>query len=405
MTWAVRETCRLCGGKDLPTVLELAPTPPANEFVKHDDPAQDPIPLYLAQCADCGHVQLPVVVNPNRLFSNYVYVSGTSPAFVQHFKTYAEETVKDLNLQPGSLVVDIGSNDGTLLREYQRLGMRVLGVDPAKRIAARATHSGITTLPEFFTRETARKILDSYGDASLVVANNVFAHADDLEEIAMGARDLLRNKRGSFLFEVSYLVHVIQRTLFDTIYHEHLSYHTLAPLVPFFDRLRMSLVDAQIVETHGGSVRCRVDTGGGINQSDRLSGLIKVERAEMANQPFTRLKAQIDEAGYRVRAFFKAARLRHLKVAGYGAPAKMTTLAHQFRITKEDVRYVVDDSVWKQGLLSPGTRIPVVSPAYLAKDQPDSVFVFAWNFAQQIAAKLPDMAGRIVTPLPTYQVM
>ncbi len=404
--WRTRTDCRLCGAARLGTVLELAPTPPANEFVREDDQPQELIPLYLARCADCGHVQLPVVVDPERLFRNYVYVSGTSPAFVRHFREYAEEAVTLLGLKPNDLVVDIGSNDGTLLREFKRLGMRVLGVDPARAIAEEATQAGIPTWPEFFTRDTAARIRWEHGEAALVVANNVFAHADDLRTIAFGVRDLLSPSRGCFAFEVQYLVDLVQKTLFDMVYHEHLSYHSLGPLVRFLDSVGMAMVDAQRVPTHGGSVRCFVAPRRAQKPTARLASLLGDEAAALALSvdPWGDLRRRIDDAGEKLRGLLMVERQAGRQVAGYGAPAKLTTLCHQFGVTRADISYVVDDSPWKQGLLAPGTRIPVVAP-FSAKHAPDAFVVFAWNFADSIAARLRTSGyrGKIVAPLPEYK--
>ncbi len=378
MSHRIRKDCRLCGSTDLTTVLELAPTPPANEFLSADFTGeQDTFPLYLVQCKACDHVQLPVVVDPERLFRNYVYVSGTSPAFVAHFEKYAQAMIREHGLSPGDLVVDIGSNDGTLLRFFQNAGMRVLGIDPAEAIAGKATESGIETWPCFFDRKSARSIHEQYGAAALIVANNVFAHADDLREIALGVRDLLDPARGRFVFEVQYLGDLVEKTLFDMVYHEHLSYHHLAPLLPFFDSMAMTLVDVEHVDTHGGSIRCTVSPRKGRPQSDRLAGMLKVEQAALAGEPFGKLRRRIDETGDKVRAFF--AEHADRAVYGYGAPAKLTTLTHQFGISSVVLDNVIDDSPWKQGLLTPGTRVPVMPASYLATHPPDSVMVFAWT--------------------------
>lgn len=405
MSWVVRNHCRLCGSASLETVLELSPTPPANEFVKAEDPAQELIPLYLARCGGCGHVQLPVVVSPERLFRNYVYVSGTSPSFVEHFRAYAEDCVRSLEMRPGDLVVDIGSNDGTLLKQFK--GMRGVGVDPAEAIALQANAAGVPTYVGFFDRKIAQQIrFDTGSQAALVTANNVFAHADDLRSIALGVRDLLAPERGRFVFEVQYLVDLVEKTLFDMVYHEHLSYHSLGPLVPFFDSIGMSLVDAQGVPTHGGSVRCVVSPHRGEVQSSRLKSILESETRALALSvdPWGDLRKRIDTAGDQLRSFIESERREGREVAGYGAPAKLTTLCYQFGISNRDIDYIVDDSPWKQGLLSPGARIPVVAP-YARDHAPDTFVIFAWNFADQIAAKLRagGFRGKIVAPLPKFK--
>lgn len=395
--WRVRATCRLCGCPNPRKVLELAPTPPANAFCKtaEEARAQEKIPLYLARCVACGHVQLPVVVDPEVLFRNYVYVSGTSPSFVEHFKRYMLNEGSGLKMC--DLVVDVGSNDGTLLKLFQNYYCcRVLGVDPAQKIAAEATAAGIPTLPTFFGRELATLIREQHGPAALITANNVFAHADSLTEIALGARDLLADD-GRFVFEVQYLVDLVEGGLFDMVYHEHLSYHHVAPLIPFFRRLHMSLVDVERVPTHGGSIRCTVRVGEHY-ASASVAELVKMEREVLAD-PWPEMSHKVMRARDDLLIEFNSFGER---VVGYGAPAKMATLCHAFGIDSAEVVYVVDDSPWKCGLYCPGTGIPVLGE--LGPDV-DTVIVFAWNFAQQIAAKLraAGFTGRIVRPLPTME--
>src|SRR5215469_16163821 len=251
-----RKTCRLCGGPRLISVLELAPTPPANAFVPREElgKTQQRFPLDVFFCEDCTHAQLLDVVDPSVLFENYVYVSGTSPSFVAHFESYARGIMEQFRPQPGGLVLDIGSNDGTLLRFFQKAGMKVLGIDPARNIAQEATRNGIPTLATFFNPQLAKQLRGEHGPASVITANNVFAHIDNLEGVVEGIRTLLAPD-GVFVFEVSYLSDVFEKTLFDTIYHEHLDYHSVKPLVPFFRRLGMELIEAQRVSSHGGSLR------------------------------------------------------------------------------------------------------------------------------------------------------
>lgn len=400
MSYRVRPDCRLCGGAELHTVLTLASAPPANEFKETAAAAQalERFPLYLVQCETCGHVQLPVVVDPERLFSNYVYVSGTSQAFVKHFSEYADW----LNLDEGAFVVEIGSNDGTLLKALKERGARVLGIDPARAIAEKATAAGIQTVPQFFTLKLAKSLLGLHGRAKVVIANNVFAHADDLRDVAEGALSLL-DEGGRFVFEVQYLPDMLAGGLFDMIYHEHLSYHTLGPLVRFFGSLDAKLVDAVSVPTHGGSVRCTVQRSG--EQSANLRAMLDAEKVA-EHDPWPKFKERIDDAGRALRGWIRERRGKSHRVVGYGAPAKLTTLCHEFDISIDDVACIVDDSPWKQGLYAPGTGMLVISPDTFARtieaDDDIDVVVFAWNFAKQIAAKLfgDGFEGRIVTPLP-----
>lgn len=424
--FTTRATCRLCWGTNLRRVLDLPATPLANEFLPGDrhplraPKPQDEFPLYLASCASCGHVQLPVVVDPERLFREYVYVSGTSPVFVDHFRRYAETTFDQLHLEPGDFVIDIGSNDGTLLREYQKLGTKVLGIDPALEIARRATESGIETWPRFFQGHVIERILAEKGPAKLVVANNVFAHADDLEGFALGVKEILE-PGGHFVFEVSYLVDVLRKTLFDTIYHEHLSYHSVEPLYHFFARLGMSLVDAQRVDTHGGSIRVIVQAMSGVAYSENARELMGEEQMLfLATNPtpiFASFASTIAERGRELRAEIEKVKAAGGNVAGYGAPAKATTLLRTFGI-EDLLDFVVDDSPHKQGRYLPGGKLRVVpigaldkgaSEGWLRKEWPEAVVVLAWNFADSIVkqrlASYRATGGKCIVPLPTVEVI
>ena len=235
-TFYRRVDCRLCGGRDLRLVFSLNPTPPANAFLdKPDyDSREERYPLDLFFCLSCNHVQLLDVVDPEVLFRNYVYVSGTSQSFVNHFDEYASTVIDKFGIPTNSLILDIGSNDGTLLQKFKDRKMRVLGIDPATDIASVASDAGIDTWPLFFSPKVANEILEKIGHPEVVTANNVFAHSDELSSILSGIKMLLR-PNSIFVFEVSYLLDVFEKNLFDTIYHEHLAYHSVGPLVKFFD--------------------------------------------------------------------------------------------------------------------------------------------------------------------------
>lgn len=403
MNYWLRKDCRLCLSPHLELVLELKDTPLANEFVSPEavNVVQQTYPLYLCQCQACGHVQLPVVVDPSMLFVNYVYVSGTSPSFVEHFRRYAKSIIAQHKLKRGDLVVEVGSNDGTLLRFFKEAGMRVLGVDPAQKIAAAASLAGIETRCDFFDRRVAAEIKSELGEATLVLANNVFAHADDLHEIALGIRDLVDEKRGAFVFEVQYLIDLVENTLFDMIYHEHLSYHSLKPLVSFFNELGMSVVDVERVPTHGGSVRVTASPIRNVSPSVRVNDLLALEHIVLQSNAFSAMEIKIDQARQSLAA---ALNKENGRIVGYGAPAKMTTLMFHFGLNKDKIDCVIDDSPWKQGLLTPGLHLPVRSPALLdiPSNKPDCIVIFAWNFAAQIAAKFPSYKGKFIAPLPTF---
>ncbi len=406
-----RSTCRLCGGKSLTSVLSLTPTPPGNAFVTADavGKPQRTFPLEVFFCQTCAHAQLLDVLDPRLLFENYVYVSGTSAEFVKHFEDYAARVLSDFKPPSGSLVIDIGSNDGTLLGFFKSAGMSVLGVDPARHIARQASRRGIETINQFFTPDLAARIRAQKGSAAIVTANNLLAHVDDLKGVVEGVRGLLADD-GVFVFEVSYLMDVLQKTLFDTIYHEHLDYHSVIPLKRFFAANAMELIAAQRLPTHGGSLRGTAQLTGGPRGGDgSVEKLIGAEERFGLDRVETLLgfATKIDTIRRELVTLLGDLKAEGRKIAAFGAPAKATTLMYHFGIGPEIIDFIADDSPLKQGLYSPGLHIPVVSGAEIARRRPDYLVILAWNFAAPIMAKnkaFHDGGGRFILPLPEVRV-
>jgi SAM-dependent methyltransferase len=407
-----RSTCRLCGGTHLTMVLGLAPTPPANAFVpaaELDEP-QERFPLDLFFCHDCAHVQLLDVVDPRVLFENYVYVSGTSPVFVRHFQAYADDVIARFRVPAGSLVVDVGSNDGTLLSCFAQAGMRVQGIDPARDIAADATARGIPTIADFFTPALATQIRADKGAAKVVTANNVFAHVDDLTGVVDGIRAVLDDD-GVFVFEVSYLVDVFEKTLFDTIYHEHLAYHSVQPLIRFLAANGMELIEALRVDSHGGSLRGVAQLQGGphplgqsVAEAVALERRLGLDKAET----FLDFARDIDERKRQLGDLLRGLKADGKRIAGFGAPAKATTLLYHFDLGPDIIDFIIDDSPLKQGLFTPGMHIPVLPGSAIAEKKPDYLVVLAWNFAQPIIEKnagFREAGGKFIVPLPQVEVV
>jgi SAM-dependent methyltransferase len=406
-----RSTCRLCGGAALRKVLALAPTPPANAFVTEAERAvpQPLLPLDIWLCEGCGHVQLLDVVDPRVLYTHYLYVSGTSPVFVRHFEQYAQYVRTQFKPAPGSLMVDIGSNDGTLLRFFKDAGHRILGVDPAEEIGEASRRAGIPTLSAFFDEGLAERIVQEHGRAAVVTSNNLVAHIDDLASFMRGVARLLAPD-GVFLFEVSYLVDVFEKTLFDTMYHEHLDYHTVEPLARFFASCGLQLIEALRVDTHGGSLRGVVQLSGGPRKlGASVAELVAHERALRLRDPATLegFGARIAKVGGELTALLRKLKGEGKHIAGFGAPAKLTTLMYHFGITREFLDFVIDDSPLKQGRFTPGMHIPVLPAQALYDRKVDYVVVLAWNFAEPIMKKHSawrEAGGRFIVPLPTVEI-
>ncbi len=406
-----RNNCRLCESKNLKLCFNLESTPPANAFVNKQEISKKQIkfPLDIYFCEDCFHVQLLDIVDPKILFENYVYVSGTSPVFIKHFEEYANYILEKFPQKVNSLVLDIGSNDGTLLHFFKEKNLKILGIDPAKEICQKANSQEIETLNNFFSYEFSKHIKQKYGEVGIITANNVFAHVDELKDFIQGVKNLL-SKDGIFVFEVSYLVDVIQKLLFDTIYHEHLSYHSVISLISFFNDNDMELIEAIHIDTHGGSLRGivklkngRYEVGKSVEKCIKLETELGLNKLKTYKEFFERLNIRKNE----LQELFKKLKADNKTIVGFGAPAKATTFMYQFGIDQNIIDFIIDDSPLKQGLFSPGMHIPVYSSEKLYLEKPDYVVILAWNFSQSIMnkhVKYKELGGHFIVPLPKLEI-
>lgn len=400
------ENCRLCLGQLSNPKLKFPPTPLANEFVKSKEP-QDLFPLEICVCEKCGHYQLNETIDPERLFRNYLFVAGTSPVNVQHFKQYAEHMVKKFDLKPGNRILDIASNDGTLLKEFKKLNMSILGIDPARNLAEEATKNGIPTIPEFFTEEFANDILEKHGQFNLITANNVFAHIPDMIGFAKGVKKLLK-PNGVFSFEVSYFADVCDYLLFDTAYHEHSSYHTLQPLFSFFKTHGMQLFDAERISNHGGSARIfvrliRNDVYQELHSQQQMNISNFLVQENKISEKVSRLQKDIKLLGYELREKLQNIKNKGKSIAIYGVPAKATTLMYALGIDASMIDFAVDDAPLKQGTFTPGNHIPVLPSSAIYEKKPDYLLILAWNFADSIMKNhqlFADQGGHFIVPIP-----
>lgn len=406
-----RNNCRLCGGYDLEVVLELAPTPLADSYLSAEQlgKVQSTYPLDLFLCHNCGFSQLLDVVHPQVIYYDYIYETKSSLGLVEHFQGYANEVLNDIRPANGSLVVDIGSNDGTLLKFFQSGGMRVLGIDPAHEIASRATESGIETWPMFFTSELVRKIKNERGAATIITSNNLFANVDDLASMTEGIRELLAQD-GVFVFESFYLADLMQNMVFDFIYHEHLSYFSVKPLDAFFRRYGMELIDAKRIPTKGGSLRYTVQlVDGPRNMSPSIAKLIDFEsnlgldRIE-TYQTFTK---RINKVKNELLTLLSDLKAQGKTIIGYGASATSTTLIYHFGL-RDMLSFIADDNPQRHNLFSPGHHIPVLSPQVIYEQKPDYILILAWRYYEPIVKKHPaylEQGGHFIVPLPRVEVI
>lgn len=409
-TYHTVRTCRICGSRELTMVLALGETPLANAFIRPQDreTSESRFPLELLRCAVCGLVQLSVVVRPEILFRHYLYASSASPPIVSHFEAYADEVARRF-APPSSLVVEIGSNDGVLLRPLRARGLQVLGIEPATNLARAANAVSLETWNEFFAVDVARRIAAERGPANAVLANNVLAHIDDLEALLRGL-DVLLDDRGVFVAEFPYLRNLIENVEYDTIYHEHLSYFSLAPLERLFARVGMELFDIKQLPIHGGSLRIFVGRAGRHAATPAVEELRGAEaRAGLADPAvYERFAACVRESREALRDLLLRLRGAGKRVAALGATAKGNTLLNYCGIGPEVVEYVADSTPLKQGLLTPGMRIPVRPERVIRDDRPDFTLLLAWNYAEAIVERFGDYiaaGGRFIHPIPLARVM
>jgi SAM-dependent methyltransferase len=349
------------------------------------------------------------VVSPERLFRDYVYVSGTSNTLRNHFQALAKEVKESFALDHDSLVVDIGSNDGTLLKCFDALGIKTLGVEPATNIAKIARGHGIETINDFFTEKTALDIAETR-TAKAILATNVFAHVDDLDGFVRGV-DVLLEDDGVFVIEVPYLLDLLQKMLFDTIYHEHLSYFALGPLTKLFERFHMRIVNVKRIQSHGGSVRIYVSRSSSeIAPNESVERLLGQEKQSGLSHrsTYADFASQVSVTKGKLVSMLGQLKSEGKRIVGYGAPAKGNTLLNYCNIGANVLEYIVDESPLKHGLYTPGMHVQVLPTTHLRKDKPDYALLLAWNYAKEIFEREQEFqrnGGKFIIPIPDPKVV
>ena len=405
--------CRLCGKPLARTFANLGMSPLANSFVSASNANRmEPFyPLHAYVCESCWLVQLAEFEEPQSIFGDYLYFSSFSSSWLQHAERYAQAMIERFGLGAQSLVVEIASNDGYLLQYFARENVGILGVDPAANVVQTAVDRGIPTECAFFGEATAQHLRERGVQADLMAANNVLAHVPNIHDFLEGFRVLLA-PGGVVTFEFPHLLQLMRHSQFDTIYHEHFSYLSLLVVERALSDHGLAVFDVEELPTHGGSLRVfarhRANTALG-----QTSAVDKV-RADEAGYGLNRLDPYLSFAERTVAIkcdvldFLVAARRRGETVVGYGAPAKGNTLLNYCGVGPELLRFTVDRSPHKQGLLLPGTRIPICSPDDIRATKPDFVLILPWNLRDEIVAQMPELrewGGRFVVPIPEVRIL
>jgi len=406
-----RARCRGCEAALPRPFLDLGRTPLANAFVRPEDAAapEPTFPLAVAHCPRCQLVQLTDVVPAEALFSEYVYFSSYSDTALAHARATADALVERLGLGRHSRVLEIASNDGYLLQHFLARGVRVLGVEPAANVAAVAAARGIPTVSRFFGRPIVPEIRARFGAADLVIGNNVLAHVATVNEFLCAVAACLA-REGSAIFEFPYVADLLDGVQFDTIYHEHVFYYSLSAVAALARRAGLDVVDAVHQPIHGGSLRVFLRHAGTAPATEAVAARLAHERAIGLSDParYAEFRHAVAALQEELRTLLQTLRAAGKRIAAYGAPAKGNTLLNTSGIGRDLIEFTVDRSPHKQGLLTPGVRLPVRAPDALIAEMPDYTLILPWNIAEEIVAQQSAYVargGRFVVPIPKPRVL
>lgn len=402
--------CRVCGNSRLKLGLDLGFLPLANSFLSAER-ARDPTPeqrypLRVYYCQDCSLIQLIDIVNKEEMFGDYAFLTSASKTALTHFDEYADEMSRRLSLNSTDLVVDIGSNDGTLLKSFQRRGAQIMGIEPARNLAARCSAEGIPTLNEYFGPETVSKI--GKHKARLITANNVVSHVNDLNGFMDSVSEAL-SRDGLFAFEVPWVVDVIRHNNFDIIYHEHLSYFGFKPISELFKKHNLDLIDLQhFSNIHGGTLRGIVANSDSPLKSETVKRTFDRENREANFESLEGFARRVLEIKHKLSQLLLELKRKGKTIIGYGAPAKATILLNYCSIDRSILDFVTDTTPLKQGRFIPGVRVPIVAPEEILRKNPDFALLLAWNYKAEILQKEQkylESGGKFIVPFPEPQII
>ena len=399
------ENCRLCRGALGPVALSLGEQPISNRLPREAQAAPR-YPLEVALCQSCGLVQLVHHIDAEEHFhDDYTYLSGASKTWIEHCAEYADDVSNKYGVAEGGLIVEIGSNDGTLLNALQKNNHRVLGVEPSSNVAGIANNNGAPTISAFFNHETAARIKAEHGAAKFVIGNNVLAHVPDTNEFLLAARDLIADD-GVLCFEFPHFINIIDKMYFDTIYHEHYTYLGVGPLAYWARHNGMNILGVDEQSTHGGTLRVLMKRGE-MDLSDKVNAIIEREAALQNDEAWRGLAARLEDWRNRFRQIIEERRSTGKRIAGYAAASKATVLLNYLGLSSDDIEYCCDASPLKQNRYIPGANIPIVSPDRLKTDCPDAVIIFAWNIFDELRGIVSNMITKpveIVNPFPDIEI-
>ncbi|MFI6865270.1 methyltransferase domain-containing protein [Nocardia sp. NPDC050406] len=398
--------CRLCDSERLLSVLDLGATPPCEKFLTAAelDLPETTYPLHLRLCEQCLLLQIPALITPADTFTEYAYFSSYSDSWVRHARTFVERAIGRAGLGAESFVVEVAANDGYLLQHVVAAGIDCLGIEPSINVGAAARDKGVPTLTAFLDEDLAAKVRAEHRPANLVVANNVYAHIPDLRGFTRALRELLADD-GWLSLEVHHALNLVTLGQFDTIYHEHFQYYTVLSAQRALATAGLTVVDVELLATHGGSLRLWARPEAVAEPGERVAEVLRLEADAGLHEvaPYLELRPRTEKVRQDLLRFLLDARAAGQRVVGYGAPGKGNTLLNYCGVRTDLLEYTVDRNPYKHGRFTPGTRIPIHPPERIDADRPDVVLVLPWNLETEITAQLrhiADWGGQLVLPLP-----
>ena len=405
--------CRFCGKPLEDIILSLGSAPLSNSYLREEQLVlkEKTFPLDVFLCTGCFLVQIPEFESPENIFKDYAYFSSFSDTWKQHTKIYADSMVSFLNLKQDSLVIEIASNDGCLLKNFTVRGIPVLGIEPACNVADVAIKNGIPTEKAFFGISLAKKLTRVGQRPDLLLGNNVLAHVPDINDFIAGLKILLK-PRGVITLEFPHLMKLIDENQFDTIYHEHFSYFSLLTVQKIFDEHNLDIFDVEELPVHGGSLRIYVkhkkDTTRSISERVSVLKRKELERGLADKKYYSKFRKRVAVLKREIQRFFKETKANGRSIVAYGAPAKGNTLLNCCGLSWRDLSYTVDKNPNKQGRFLPGSHIPIKNPEQIKITKPDFVFILPWNIKDEIMEQMGfirEWGGRFVLPIPKLEII
>ncbi|MBK65670.1 MAG: hypothetical protein CL769_01755 [Chloroflexi bacterium] len=401
--------CFNCKKESTEIILDLGESPIANNLETDLDESKNAkkFPLSLRKCkTSCNHIQIGNIIDQKEIFSDYFYMPSFSKTLTKHLQEISSDLNKRFGIEKESLIIDIGSNDGTFLESTRQYTNKILGIDPAKNLATIANNKGINTLNSFFTNDLAKEIREKYGKAKFIVSTNTFAHTPEINDFVQGVKNLISNE-GVIIIEIHYLGSMVNDNSFDTIYHEHFSYWSLENLNNLFKRYDLNIFDASIIPVHHGQLRIYISKNKNLKKTKSFKKILEIEKDEdLIGNKLNSFCKNVNKIKKELVDLLEKISNEGKKVNGYGAPAKASTLINF--IGENNLEYIYDRSELKQGKFIPGTSIQIKNPDEIKKDKPDYIFLFAWNFTNEIIDDLKlnyNFKGKIIIPIPNLKII